>query len=180
MKHVKKIAVMATVVGTVGMASVAWAQWTASADGTGAAKAATKAAVGVANASTLNATLYPGADGDVVVTITNSNPYAVSIDSVYHGALTDVTTPAGAACNSTNNGISFKGTWTLASPKAVGAIVAAKSGGTDGTLTLTISSGISMSNSSVDACSGQTFTVPVSVNAQSASGTAVSTASVTP
>ena len=161
MKHVKKVAVMATVVGTVGMASVAWASWSADAIGSGGAKAAAKANVGVA-AGTASTLLYPGANGDVVITITNLNPYKVTVSDVYNtgGSITSDT-----ACDTAGNGVSFRAGWDLANAQGLtGATVAANGG----TLTITVVGGVAMTNASDSACAGKSFTVPVGVHAASA------------
>jgi hypothetical protein len=50
---------------------------------------------------------------------------------------------------------------------AAGNVVPAKSGGTDGTLALTLSNAAAMSNASVNACQGATFTIPVTFTAAS-------------
>ena len=175
MKHIKKLAAAATIVGVAGLTTVAWAAWTANGTGTGAAQAKTAAAVTLANATT-TAQLYPGANGNVVVDITNPNPYAVVVSDVYHGAIGSITSGV-SACDAAN-GLSFLGTWDSGSPKALAAnqIIAPST-----TYTLTIVNGLSMSNASDNACSGATFTVPVSVHAASVtSGTPLTSGSVTP
>src|SRR3954465_1939207 len=100
LKHAKKVAAAATLVGVAGMASVAYAAWTADGSGTGAGGAKTEAPVTVGNAPA-SGPLCAGANGDIVVTITNPNPYRVVVSDVYHGALTDITS-TNVGCTAAN------------------------------------------------------------------------------
>ena len=79
------------VVGTitfVSTAGVAVALWSASGTGNGGAKALTAQALTVTAASTPTADLFPGASGDLQFTVTNPNPYPISLTAVDYGAVT--------------------------------------------------------------------------------------------
>jgi hypothetical protein len=64
----------------------AFALWTSTATGTGSAKALSATTVTV-NAVSGTADLYPGADGDVHFTLTNTNPYPVNFSGMTAGSI---------------------------------------------------------------------------------------------
>lgn len=153
MKHAKKIAASGALLGASVAGGIAFAAWTADGTGSGYAQAKTAGAVStVSAAADTVAQLYPGSSGDVKVSITNPNDYAVRVTAISgNGTITS----ASSACNA-SHGVTFgnrTGTWDIP----------AKS---EGTL-VTLSGAVAMSNDSVTACAGQTFTVPVAITGAS-------------
>src|ERR671936_1650682 len=96
----KRIALLAVGVVLIG-AAVAVGAWNTTGSGTGYAKASTASSLtlGDASASTV-ADLYPGASGNVKITVTNPNPFPVNITTVSQTASTSITSDKGASCNS--------------------------------------------------------------------------------
>jgi hypothetical protein len=135
-----------------------FAAWLTNGTGSATVKAGTASALSTLDASaSTSATLYPGVNGDVAVRISNPNPFPVRVTAIsLNGANSDITPDAGhSSCSPT--GVSFTNQSNLTVD------VPAKSGGTNGTATATLSGAASMSNASVDACQGATFTIPVTI-----------------
>lgn len=128
--------------------------------------------------------LYPGATGDVVVTITNPNPYPVTITAV------QLPTNATYASGFTNSGLSTSNTnctastpsdvvWnfstatsgsshTLTSPLTVAA---------SGTLTVTFTNDASMTTAAPAACANTYFSMPSLTGVTASGGPATATSS---
>ncbi len=133
-------AVAATTVGLLGL-GVAFAAWTSTGEGTGTAEAAQAKplAVHVTNVTGL----YPTGSVDVPFTVSNPNPYnvtlssvtlkSVAVDAAHSDCATSVVTGADLPVN----------------------LVATKNGGTTASQSFTVS----MSNAATDACQGATFTL---------------------
>ena len=142
------------VVGAMLAAGVAFAAWTATGSGSGYAKATTAQALSTVDVSASTpATLYPGATGNVKLSISNPNPYPVTVSSVSgNGA---ITSDKGAACNA-STGVTYSNQTglSLAVPAA-------------GSATFTLTGAVSMSNASDDSCQGAVFTIPVSLSGAS-------------
>jgi hypothetical protein len=142
------------VVGAMLAAGVAFAAWTATGSGSGYAKATTAQALTTVDVSaTTPATLYPGATGNVKLSISNPNPYPVTVSSVSgNGA---ITSDKGAACNA-STGVTYSNQTglSLAVPAA-------------GSATFTLTGAVAMSNASDDSCQGAVFTIPVSLSGAS-------------
>ncbi|HEX2039730.1 MAG TPA: hypothetical protein VHF47_08365 [Acidimicrobiales bacterium] len=172
MKLGKRLAAVGVGVAVLMVAAVAWASWTADGSGPGSAKAVERKTLTLSGSSAA-AQLYPGSNGDIVVVINNPNPYKIAVSSVGSGTVADITSDA-SGCSGTGTGLSYRWSGDL-SVTTTAPVVAA-----NGTYTLTITNGLAMSNSVVDACSGATFGIPLSAKAQSTtSGTAGTTGSVT-
>jgi hypothetical protein len=154
LKSSKKLIVVTagTVVALV--AGVALAAWVANGTGSGYAKAVTAQQLTTVDASALTvAQLYPGGSGDVKITIVNPNSYPVLVTDVTgNGAI--VTTPADATCDA-STGVTFT--------DQTGLSLAVPANNGPGGTTFTLTGAAHMSNSSVDACQGETFRIPVSL-----------------
>jgi hypothetical protein len=150
------VAVIATVLATVGLV---YAAWTTNGTGNAYAKAGTAQAIGTIDVSaSTTATLYPGVSGDVLIKLDNPNPYAVTVTAVTGSG--SITADAGhAGCTTT--GVTFTNQTGLS------LVVPAKSGGIDGVLQTTLTGAAAMSNASLNACQGATFTIPVSLTGTS-------------
>jgi predicted transcriptional regulator len=143
-KTTRRSAVVAgTVVGLVGT-GIAFAAWTNSgeASGTVTAETAKPLTVTVTNVSGL----FPTGSVDVPFTVTNTNPYEVTLDNA---TLKSVTVDAGhSACNPT---------------VVTGADVAVTDVIAPAGISATRNFPVTMSNAAVDACQGAVFTVTLKV-----------------
>ena len=154
----KKVAVL-TITASLAAVGLVYAAWTTNGTGSGYAKAGTAQALTTVDVSaSTDATLYPGVSGDVKLKIRNPNPYSVTVTAVSGNG--SVTPDAGhSGCSPT--GVSFTNQTGLSIN------VPAKSGGVDGEVETTLTNSASMSNASVNACQGATFTIPVSLTGSS-------------
>ena len=151
-KRVALLAVPAVLVAV----GIAIGAWNATGSGTGYAKAGTSSSLtlGDASGSTV-ADLYPGATGNVKITVTNPNSFPVSITSVSQTASTSITSDKGSTCNA-STGVTFTTQSGLSLALGAGA-----------TSTFTLSGAVAMSNASANACQGAVFSIPVDVSAVS-------------
>jgi hypothetical protein len=138
------------------------AAWTTNGSGSGYVKAGTSQTLSTVDVSaSTTASLYPGVNGNVLIKVSNPNPYPVRVTGVsLNGTNGDITADAGhAGCTTT--GVSFTNQTGLTID------VPAKVGATNGETQATLNNATSMSNASLDACQGATFTIPVSLSGQS-------------
>jgi hypothetical protein len=151
-KRVALLAIPAVLVAV----GIAIGAWNATGSGTGYAKAGTSSSLtlGDASGSTV-ADLYPGATGNVKITVTNPNSFPVLITTVSQTASTSITSDKGAACNA-STGVTFTTQSGLSLALGAGA-----------TNTFTLTSAVAMSNASANACQGAVFSIPVDVSAVS-------------
>jgi hypothetical protein len=154
----KKIALL-TIVASLTLVGLVYAAWTTNGAGSGYAKAGTAQSLTTIDVSaSTSATLYPGVSGDVLLKMDNPNPYAVTVTAVSGSG--SITADAGhAGCTTT--GVSFTNQSSLS------LVVPAKVGAVDGTLQTTLTGAASMSNASLNACQGATFTIPVTLTGTS-------------
>lgn len=148
----RRLAVLvAGLVGALGL-GVAVAQWIASGSGSGYAKATTAQALTTSTAAT-TAELYPGkTGGSLYLVVNNPNPFNITITAVHPNGT--ISPDAGhASCVTT--GVSFTDQTGLSQ------VVPATANAT-----FTVG-GVAMDNTSDNGCQGATFTVPVSIDAQS-------------
>ena len=124
---------------------IAYAAWSVLGAGTATASSGTPQPLGVS--ATVSGTLYPGATADVLVTVSNPNSAAVTVESLaLAGAVT-----ASAGC--TTPGV------TVSLPAATALVVPA-----GGNASLNVSNGVSMTAASSSNCQGATFTIPLRAN----------------
>jgi len=147
----RKLSLMGAVLALFLVGSVVFAAWLVTGEGNGAAQAVTADDL-VVQPGTTSADLYPGADGDVELTIENPNAFDVEVQTIVGDG---PVTSAAPGCSTT--GVSF--TDQLA---VTGMTVAAGA-----TINVSLDDAASMNNSSDNGCQGATFSVPVSVTAQS-------------
>jgi hypothetical protein len=131
-----------------------YAAWTTTGTGSGYAKAGTSQALTTVDVSaSTGATLYPGVSGDVKLQIHNPNAYAVRVTAVSGNGT--ITADAGhSGCTTT--GVTFTNQSGLTIDIAAG-----------GDATPTLTGAVAMSNASLNACQGATFTIPVSLTGTS-------------
>ncbi len=148
--------IIAIVVVTVGGAGVAYAYWSAGGAGTGFGAAGTTIPITL-SAGTPTASLLPGGQTGVVLTMTNTNSATVKISSL---ALDTTQGTSGFAVDASHSGCTLA-TLSFATQTNGGAgwSVPGKIGAVNGTLGVTLPNALSMSLSAVNACQGATFTV---------------------
>ena len=159
-KRPVRILVVAASLGLI--AGFVYAAWTTNGTGSAYSKAGTATALSTVDVSaSTTASLYPGITGDVLIKVSNPNPFAVRVTGVsLNGTNADIAADAShSGCTTT--GVSFNNQTGLAID------VPAKSGGTNGTAQATLTGAATMSNASLDACQGATFTIPVSLTGTS-------------
>jgi hypothetical protein len=160
--HTKKAAVLGATLLALVAVGLVYAAWITSGSGSVYAKAGTSQALSTLDASaSTTATLYPGSTGDVVLKVSNPNAFPVRVTGVsLNGTNASIAADAGhSGCTTT--GVSF----TNATGLTVD--VPAKAGATNGSVEATLSGAAAMSNASVDACQGATFTIPVTLTGAS-------------
>lgn len=138
------------------LAGIAAAVWSAVGGGSKTAGTGTTVAVTLSPA-TSTAALYPGGQADVVLTITNTNASPVRIgllaSDTARGTSGFGVDTGHAAC-----GVSTL-TFTTQTNGSTGWTVPAKSGSTNGTLSVTLTNAVAMSLGAASACQGAVFTV---------------------
>jgi hypothetical protein len=139
-------AVTMLVLGVVGLV---YAAWTTNGSGSGYAKAGSAQALTTIDISaSTSATLYPGANGDVLLKVNNPNPFPVRVtDVVGNGTIT--ADSGHASCVTT--GVTFTDQHNQT-------IDIAASSQTQ----VSLAGAAHMSNASDNGCQGATFTIPVS------------------
>lgn len=129
-----------------------YAAWTTNGSGSAYAEAGTSQALTTTSVSAFTSgQLYPGGSGAVKVKIVNPNPYAVTVSAVAgNGAITS----NDAGC--TTHGVTFT--------DQTGLSISIPANGSTET---TFAGAASMSNASINACQGDTFTIPVTLTGAS-------------
>ena len=150
------VAVIAAVMAVVGLV---YAAWTTNGTGSAYSKAGTASALSTVDVSASTAaTLYPGGSGDVEIKFDNPNPYAVTV--------TAITGSGSITADSGHSGCTVTGV-TFTNQTGLSYVIPAKSGGVDGVLQKTLTGAALMSNASLTACQGATFTIPVTISGTS-------------
>ena len=151
--HVVKALVVVAAVGI--LAATALAVWSSNASGSGNTKAVTAETVTV-NAITGTADLYPGGPaGKVYFTLTNTNPYSITFDSLTGALVTDVSGGSGGTPSCATTDV------TVSTLPASG--LALTVGANTTSATRSISGVVSMVGAAPDACQGAVFTVSLTL-----------------
>jgi hypothetical protein len=161
-KFAKRALVVGTALAVAGVAGAAYASWTASGNGFGAAQADTAKDLVVTGTSADQTPLFPGGTGDAVITIANPNRYAVDITSVKWNLSDGVQTTSAGTCG--NNGVYFGDYGTSATGN--GGLISGLDlkVGAGATETFTLSNAVKMLDSVGDECQGATFSMKLKVN----------------
>jgi hypothetical protein len=147
----KTLALAMAIVGLLA-AGIAFAAWTASGDGEGYAQATTAQPLTTVDVSADTvATLYPGATGDVALSISNPNDYAVQVTDV---ARNDAIAADNVNCNAGSVTFEDQSGLTLDVPA-------------NGSAVFTLSGSVSMDGTANDDCQGAVFTIPVTLTGSS-------------
>jgi hypothetical protein len=150
----RRLIFTAVTVLAMAVVGLVYAAWTTNGSGSGYAKAGSSQALTTVDVSaTTAASLYPGTTGDVKLQISNPNPYAVRVTAVSgNGTIT----ADGSHSGCTTTGVTFTNQSSLTID------IAANS-----STTSTLTGAAAMSNASLNACQGATFTIPVSLTGAS-------------
>jgi hypothetical protein len=150
----KKLTLGALFAGAMLAGSIAFAAWTATGSGSGFAEATNAQALTTVDVSaSTSATLYPGATGDVTLSIDNPNPYPVTVTDVVGSGPID--SDATAECDA-STGVTFADQTGLSLDVPAG-----------GDATFTLGGSAQMDNSSHTSCQGAVFTIPVTLTGAS-------------
>jgi hypothetical protein len=137
------------------MSGVTFGGWSVTGTGSGYSKALSAQSLTLSDASaSTSAQLYPGGSGDLVVKVTNPNPFAVTITAVSNGS-GSITSNKGSACDA-STGVTYTNTTGLSQAVGAGA-----------TVTFSVTGKVAMSNASDTSCQGATFTIPINLTATS-------------
>lgn len=144
-RRMKTVAIGAGLgVGVATVSAIGFAAWTVTGAGTTSDKALTAAAVTLTASATPTADLYPGASGAAQFTVTNPNPYAVTINTLTFGT---VTSSDPTNCPATN----------ITTTAKTGLSIAVPANGTSAPQS--VASSFTMATTAPNGCQGVTFTV---------------------
>lgn len=136
------------------------AYWSGLGAGTGSAAAGTAVAVTL-TPGTPSATLYPGAQTAVVLSVSNPNAIAMHIGSL---ALDSSQGTGGWAIDAGHSGCSVVAlTYTTQSNGGAGWTIPEKVGAIDGTLAITLANSLALGVDAANACQGASLTVYLEV-----------------
>lgn len=134
----------------------AYAYWTRTGSGTGSGQSGTTAAITLGPGAP-SAGLYPGGNTDVVLTATNTNESSVRIAALH---LDTARGTGGFAVDASHSGCDVSAlSYATQTNGGAGWTVPARVGATDGTLSITLTSALTMSPGALNACQGATFTI---------------------
>lgn len=149
-------------VTTAGLGGVAAAYWPGTGGGTGTADTGTVTAVTLTPGDAA-ATLSPGHQGAVVLTVSNPNVAAVFVGSL---ALDGSRGTNGFAVDAGHSGCATSVlSYTTQTNAGAGWTVAGGNGAVDGTLPITLPDALTMDVGAANACQGAVFTVYLMVGA---------------
>ena len=161
MKGIRKVVLLGAAGVAVAAVGIGVAAWQTSGTGSGFAQATTAQGLTTApidgGAAFTTGLLYPGAIGNVRISITNPNPFPVRITSIARTGA--ITSDKGPACDA-STGVTFTDQTNPANMA-----VAAES-----TSTFTLANAVRMDNTSANECQGARFTIPVTITGVSAPG----------
>jgi hypothetical protein len=152
MRKIQKTALVGGTVATLMVGGVAFAAWTSTGTGTGDVTAGEAVNLGVSGATIGD--LFPSNDVTQTVTVTNPNPYPVTLSSIQY---------ISTAVDSAHSGCNVSSVTAADTPDT--SVVAAKTGGVDGSADVDVV--VSMDNTAYDACQGATFTITYTAHGQS-------------
>ncbi len=131
----------------------ALAYYTAAGTGSGSASVGSPDPLTITAATPTNGLLYPGASGEVDVTISNPNDFPVRVNSLILDSGGIVVDSGHPGCDTTALH------YTTQNNGGAGWSVPARVGVTNGALSLELSSAVSMDAGAANECQGATFTV---------------------
>ena len=144
------------VVLAVSVGGIAYAYWSGPGNGDGSATTGTTVAMTL-SPGTAAATLFPGGQADVVLTVSNPNTSPAYLGSL---ALDTAQGTAGFAVDAGHLGCALSTlSFTTQTNGGAGWTVPAKAVAVDGTLPVTLTNALAMSMDAATACQGASFTV---------------------
>jgi hypothetical protein len=150
------LTVAIAIVACFGLASLAFALWSAEGTGGGSAKALT-AQIATVDAATGVADLYPGGPaGAVHFTLTNPNPYAVSFHTISAATVSSVSDGIGGSPACTTDDV------TVTAPPVIGFTPVTVAGNAT-SAAQSIPGIVAMTSSAPDACQGAVFTISLTL-----------------
>lgn len=182
--------VVAAVVGTALAGGTAFAatNWVVGlgAGSSGESQAATISNLTITAVSTPAAgnLLYPGANGDVVMQISNPNPFPVTVTALGVPAATSVadgysdgalSVPVAGCAAATPSAVTWNTTYAGTSHTLSQAVTVPAASGGNGTLTVTLTNGSTMGSASPAACAGVYFKLPSLTGVTATGGAATAT-----
>ena len=148
--------VVLSVTATMAISGVAFASWTLSGNGTGTA-GATNALDLTDIIISVDDPLYPGATSDATITVTNPNPFPVSITAVdFTGSVAVTGDPSGCTVFDDH-------AVTFANASSLSLFVDANAEDAE----VTLPSAVTMGSTAADACQDRTFTQAFTLDAES-------------
>jgi len=150
----RRIAALAATVSVAATAGGALAYWHAGGSGSGSATAGTPQAVtvnAVAGGDAPNSALQPGGSADVILRLSNPNAYAVTLVSVT-GSTPITADPGHSGCTTTGVSFSNQSGLSISVPS--------------GSSLVHLPAAASMDTTSLSACQGATFSIPVTLGVQ--------------
>jgi hypothetical protein len=158
---VKRITVAGAFLAVLLLGGIVFAAWVVTGTGSGYSKARTASALTTSDVSaSTTSQLYPGGGGDVAVRINNPNPFPVSVTDIDPNGAID--SDAAGCTDVGGDPAKATGVTFTAQSLSSGNVVPA-----GGSLDLTLANAVTMDNSSVNACQGAIFIIPVSITAGS-------------
>jgi hypothetical protein len=155
MRRYRVLGIVAIIAAIGILAGTAYALWSSTATGSGNAKAVTAVTVTV-NAVTGAADLYPGGSaGKVFFTLTNTNPYAITFDSLTAASVSGVSGGIGGSPACATSDV------TLATLPITG--LSLPVGANSTSATQSISGVVSMIGAAPDACQGAVFNIALTL-----------------
>ena len=165
MKNSKRAGVVSATAATLVIGGVAFAAWTSTDQGDGAVSATTDTGITVTQTGTATG-LFPTGEQNVLITVTNDNPYPVEVTSLVKvGDVKASGEGIPSDCNVETHKVSFTQFTTQAgAPEdSVFTLAAADEDGDAATYTMVAS----MGSDSDEACKGATFTQTYEATADS-------------
>lgn len=164
-KNTKRVAIVGGTTAALLGGGIAFATWTTNGTGSGTAQAGDAVTTSISGAAS---NLLPNTTVPMTVTVSNTNPYAVHVDSIT--PTNDKVSANPGACNAdsvsagsfTTSEAGSSSTKTSEDPTSV---VPAGSTTNPGTQTFTIQ--VSMTTAANESCKGATFTIPFTATGHS-------------
>ncbi len=152
----RRLVALLTAAAVLAVGGAVWAYFTTSGSGAGHGSTGTMSTVTLnATAGTASTPLYPGGTGDVSLEVNNPNAYAVTLVSVALKTGGTITADAGhSGCTTT--GVTFANQTGLSTTIPAGASADR----------IDLAGAVSMNSSSLNACQGATFSIPVTITVQ--------------
>lgn len=155
MRTIKKSALVGGTVLTLMGAGVAFASWTTTGTGSGAATAGTAGSLTIAQKGATVTGLFPAGTKDVTITVTNAAQYKVKVQSV---------SPGTVSVDAAHSGCTASVVSTTAQT-GLSDVLDVTGAGASHDYTFTVG----MDNTASDACQGATFTIPFTASGVSSS-----------